>query len=112
MSRSLLIATGLLAAIAPALAMAQAPGAIIGSRSETICDDRGNCRNQTSYERAPPEPQEAPKKGPGSQQDVYYLIRPAPNVATPAVAPPNPDPNFCGPGFRYTAASGCVAVKR
>lgn len=106
MSRPILLSIALLAIAAPALA--QAPGAIIGSRSETLCDDRGNCRNQTSYERAPPAPQEAPKKGPGSQQDVHYLIRPAPHAA-PA---PNPDPNFCGPGFRYTAANGCVAVKR
>lgn len=80
-------------------------GAITGSRTERTCDERGNCSVSTTYDRAPAPVEAPPRKGPGTREDVYYVLPSKPEAPRP------PDPNHCGRGFHYTS-DGCKPVPR
>lgn len=63
-----------------------------------------NCTTSITRPSPPPEPFH---RGPATQENVrvYY-----PKSSAAPEPPVKNDPNFCGPGFRYTA-DGCVLAK-
>lgn len=76
-------------------------GQIIGGKSQTTCDERGNCQSTTTYERAP-APVEPFRRGPGSREDVYIMLPKASSQKPAAVVS-----DLCPRPYRMTEMDGC-----
>ena len=102
--RAMILAAAAIAASMPALA-AETTYTRNCTRYSDGVNWQYNCT--TSIERPQP-PAEPFYRGPATREDIRVIY-----PSRPAAAPPVPvsnDPNFCGPGFRYTA-DGCQLAK-